>query len=712
MSGATPRERLLWLAAAHGVEAGFHDIWGRRHDVSDAGLRALLGDLGVPAESADDVALGLATAHHRYWRRLAEPVVAVAAPAETIEVLLRLPRRGPGDRVEWRLAPESGEARRGAADIDALPLKERADVGGLAHESRTLAIAAGLPRGYHRLALRAGDTEANVLVIVAPAHCYRPPSLDDGARVWGWSVQLYGLRSRRNWGVGDFGDLLALIDVAAMRGASAIGLNPLHARFANEPGRVSPYAPSSRLWLDVLAIDVEAVDEFAEADAVRARVRSPSFAARLDALRASALVDFEGVSDAKHDVLRELHAHFRRAHLAHATPRAAEFRAFQAQAGAALRRHATFEAEHEPLHASSASIERIEYHEYLQWHADRQLARAAARCDERGMAIGLYVDLAVSVDRAGSECRTFEGCYAASASVGAPPDDFNLSGQDWGLPPLIPEALRERGHAPFVQVLRASMRHAAALRIDHVMGLMRLYWVPHGATAGDGGYVRYPLDELLAVVALESHRNRCMVIGEDLGTVPDAVREALGRARVLSYRLLYFQRDASGDFIAPSAYPREALVSIGTHDLPTLAGWWSGHDLRLRDALGLFPDEASRAQLAHAREHDRLRLLVALARDGRLPADADVEALARGPLAPALVDAVHAWLASSPALLMMVQPEDWLGVVEQCNLPGTVDEHPNWRRKLPLAVDEFAADAASERLAAVLAAERGDTRRR
>jgi (1->4)-alpha-D-glucan 1-alpha-D-glucosylmutase len=213
-------------------------------------------------------------------------------------------------------------------------------------------------------------------------------------------------------------------------------------------------------------------------------------------------------------------------------------------------------------------------------------------------------------------------------------------------------------------------------------------------------------------VALESHRNRCMVIGEDLGTVPDAVREALGRARVLSYRLLYFQRDASGDFIAPSAYPREALVSIGTHDLPTLAGWWSGHDLRLRDALGLFPDEASRAQHAHAREHDRLRLLAALARDGRLPADADVEALARGPLAPALVDAVHAWLASSPALLMMVQPEDWLGVVEQCNLPGTVDEHPNWRRKLPLAVDEFAADAASERLAAVLAAERGDTRRR
>jgi len=712
MSGPTPPERLQWLAAAHGIEAGFHDIWGHRHDVPDSSLRALLGDLGVPADGDADVELGLATAHHRYWRRLAEPVIALAAPAQAIEVLVRLPRRGPDERIAWRLTPESGEALHGAADVDALPPRERADVDGVAFESRTLSIPAGLPPGYHRLTLRAVDTEANVLVIVAPAHCYRPSSLEDDARVWGWSVQLYGLRSPRNWGVGDFGDLLALIDVAAMRGASAIGLNPLHARFANEPGRISPYAPSSRLWLDVLAIDVEAVDDFAEADAVRAHVRSPSFRARLDALRASALVDFEGVSEAKHVVLRALYAHFRRAHLANATPRAAAFRAFQARAGAALRRHATFEAEHEPLHVAPAPIERIEYHEYLQWQADRQLAGAAARCEERGMAIGLYVDLAVSVDRAGSECRTFEGCYAPTASVGAPPDDFNLSGQDWGLPPPIPEALREHGHAPFVQVLRASMRHAGALRIDHVMGLMRLYWVPHGATARDGGYVRYPLDELLAVVALESHRNRCMVIGEDLGTVPDAVREALARTRVLSYRLLYFQRDASGDFAAPSQYPRDALVSIGTHDLPTLGGWWSGHDLGQRDALGLYPDEASREHLARARDEDRPKLLAALARAGRLPAGADVEALARGPLAPALVDAVHAWLASSPSLLMMVQPEDWLGVVEQCNLPGTVDEHPNWRRKLPLPVDEFAADAATARLAAVLAAERGDTRRR
>lgn len=332
--------------------------------------------------------------------------------------------------------------------------------------------------------------------------------------------------------------------------------------------------------------------------------------------------------------------------------------------------------------------------------------RAAARCRERGMAIGLYLDLAVSVDRSGSDAWSFPGCFAASASVGAPPDDFNLSGQDWGLPPLLPQALREHGHEPFVLALRANMRHAGALRIDHVMGLMRLYWVPRGAGARDGAYVHYPLDELLAIVKLESHRNRCIVVGEDLGTVPDAVREALATAGVLSYRLLYFQRDASGGFLPPQDYPRDALVAIGTHDLPTLAGWWQGRDIVLREGLGLFPDEATRDRHRSERALDRMRLLDALARAGRLPADADIEALAQNPLSATLVEAIHGWLAACPSRLMMVQPEDWLGVVEQNNLPGTVDEHPNWRRKLPLTVEALRADAAGAYLAAVLARER------
>lgn len=732
--GSSTRQRIGWLANAWGIESSWEDIWGRRHDVSDAGLRALLAQVGVPAATDDEVDRGLAQAHPRYWQRLAEPVLASTLPAERLEIALRVPRRGGGERVHWRLVLETGESTAGESDVDALPWQESTEVDGVRYELRRLGLEAPSAPGYHRLELRACGTETEVRVIAAPQRCFQP--LADEVRVWGWSIQLYGLRSDRNWGIGDFSDLLALIDAAASHGASAIGLNPLHARFTHNPGHASPYAPSSRLWLDVLAIDVEAVDDFAENEAVRQHVRSAGFAARLQRLREAALVDYPGVSAAKHEVLHELYAHFRRAHLARSTPRAARFRRFQASAGEALRRHALFEALQAHLHRADPSIwgwpvwpealrdvgspavrefeataiEAIEYHEYLQWQAALQLDRAAARCREIGMPIGLYLDLAVSVDRAGSDCWSYADCYAVSASIGAPPDEINLMGQDWGLPPLIPGALRERAYEPFVLALRANMRHAGALRIDHVMALMRLYWVPPGAGARDGGYVRYPFHEMLAIVALESWRNRCLVIGEDLGTVPEALREELARVGVLSYRLLWFERDAAGDFLDPSAWPRDALVSITTHDLPTLPGWWSGHDLRLRAGLGHFPDAATRELQFRARDEDRKRLVAALLHEGRLAAQTDVAATAAGALVPALVDAVHARLASTPARLMMLQPEDWLGIVEQSNLPGTVDEHPNWRRKLAASVAALRDDAGAARVAALLGAERRSPR--
>ncbi|MCD6681322.1 MAG: malto-oligosyltrehalose synthase [Burkholderiaceae bacterium] len=748
MAEGTPRQRLEWLALAYGVDPYYEDVWGRRHDVTDDGLRALLAQLDVDAGDDDQVERSLAQTHPRYWKRLAEPVVAIELPAAGIGLLLRVPRHaGETPTVEWRLAFEGGTTLAGSADIDALALRETTDVHGVRHEARRLEIDASPAPGYHRLSLQVGALHADVLVIAAPAHCFQPPAMRKGTRIWGWAVQLYGLRSTRNWGVGDFGDLLALVDVAASHGASAIGLNPLHARFAHNPAHASPYAPSSRLWLDVLSIDVQAVDGFDEAEDVRELVGSDAFRARLRTSRGCPLVDFPAVSALKHEVLRRLYSHFRRTQLATDTALAREFRAFQARAGRALRRHALFEALQEHFHSSdpsiwgwqvwpeefrdieseavrhfeSEAIESIEYHEYLQWHADRQLERAATHCRERGMAIGLYRDLAVSVDRAGSDSWSFARCYAMQASVGAPPDDFNLLGQDWGLPPFAPDALRARGHEPFVLALRSNMRHAGALRIDHVMALMRLYWVPPHAGARNGAYVHYPLDELLSIVALESHRNRCLVVGEDLGTVPPALREALARRRVLSYRLLYFERDAAGEFLRPGAYPHDALVSIGTHDLPTLPGWWVGHDLRVRAEMGLFPDEETRRAQTQARASDRSRLVAAMTAEGALPAgrdangadvDRDADDVAAGPLTAGLVDAVHRYLAGTPSAMMMIQPEDWLGVVEQNNLPGTTDTHPNWRRRLPVDLDTLAHEPATGRLAGVLGALRESPRAR
>lgn len=297
--------------------------------------------------------------------------------------------------------------------------------------------------------------------------------------------------------------------------------------------------------------------------------------------------------------------------------------------------------------------------------------------------------------------------YALEAGIGAPPDDFNLNGQDWGLPPLVPERLRDAAYAPFIATLRHNMRHAGALRIDHVMGLMRLYWVPPGGTPADGTYVSYPLDDLLGILALESQRNRCLVIGEDLGTVPDQVRQALRPLGVLSYRLLYFAREADGAFLRPADYPAQALVAASTHDLPTLRGYWQGHDLDVRRTLDLFPSQEVREQQIVARARDRARLLMALEREGLLPPGLSVHPVAVPDMTPELAAAIHVLVARTPAKVMMIQPEDVLGQVEQANLPGTTDQHPNWRRKLPLNLEEWQSDPRVLALAAALGRELG-----
>ncbi|MEX0638002.1 MAG: malto-oligosyltrehalose synthase, partial [Burkholderiales bacterium] len=400
--------------------------------------------------------------------------------------------------------------------------------------------------------------------------------------------------------------------------------------------------------------------------------------------------------------------------------------------GRAFRLHATYEALQAHFHARSTAtwgwpvwpqayrdhdsaevarfaqeqLERIEYYEYLQWQAERQLAQVSERCRARGLAVGLYVDLAVSVDRAGSDTWAHQECYALGASVGAPPDEFNPNGQNWGLPPLRPDRLRASGYRLFIDTLRENMRDAGALRIDHVMGLMRLFWIPPGKGAAEGTYVSYALEEMMAIVALESERQRCMVIGEDLGTVADEMRAMLARYEVLSYRLLYFERDAQGAFKPSAEYPRDALAAVSTHDLATLAGWWIGRDLRLRLELGLFPDEGVYEKQLVERAQERVRLMLALQHAGLLPDGVVVEPTGAQALTPELAEAVHLFVAAAPSRVMMVQLEDAIGVAEQANMPGTTTEHPNWMRKLPATLEAIAANGRVLSLAAALARER------
>jgi (1->4)-alpha-D-glucan 1-alpha-D-glucosylmutase len=588
-----------------------------------------------------------------------------------------------------------------AASVDELEEEER--------NPSTLFVtarASELPLGYHRVV----ENGRERTVIVAPERCYLPPEMRDG-RIWALATQLYGVRSERNWGIGDFTDLAALARLAGSCGARAIALNPLHELHPSEPRACSPYSPSSRLWLNALYVDVTAVPDFA----------GSSETPELRRLRDRAMVDYSGVARAKRAAFEALFASFRRRHLERpGDARAAAFRAFVRAGGEALERLALYEALTEHFRALDAGSfgwlqwpapfqdphgrevrafahahrDRVDFYQYLQWIADEQLHAASRIAAAAGA--GFYRDLAVGVDRNSADVWGDRATILESVSLGAPPDALNALGQNWGLPPLSPRALRAQGYAPFARLLRANMRHATILRIDHVMSLRRAFWIPLGRSPREGAYVNYRFDEMLAVVALESVLNRCAVVGEDLGTVPEGFRERMQAAGTLSSRLVYFERDYhSGRFYPPSAYPELAAASIGTHDLPPLLGWWTGDDLALRARIGLFPDDVTVRNAVDERRHARFMLVEALEHSGCADTEtvrrlrADAEAGGTRAVYDLLMPAVYRFLSKTPARLAVVAVEDVMGEAEAINVPGTTDQHPNWRRKHIATLEEI-----------------------
>jgi (1->4)-alpha-D-glucan 1-alpha-D-glucosylmutase len=729
-------ESLRQLAVAHGIALEYHDAAGRAQHADDDTLRNLLRAMHVDAESEADIAQALLDVADARCRQCLPPMIVLRSSARPWRVPACLHAEPAPGALFWRIATE-GEATRGqpiAAPMTASSGPYTVD--GQHFISCELGLDAELPDGYHAIELTDGTRSlAQATLAVAPLRCYRPASLRSGGRRYGAAVQLYSLRSRRNFGIGDFTDLATLVAQWAAAGADIVGVNPLHALFPQHPAHASPYSPSSRLFLNALYLDVQAVPGFDRCAEARRRVDGERFQAALRALRAEPFVDYEGVAAAKLEILELVYADARREAAAGRRSDWTAFDAFKTAGGEALRRHALFDALHAHFAARDPDVwgwpawpashhdpqgpaiaefadrhaERVDFYAWLQWQAALQRASVASRARACGLAIGLYADLAVSIDRGGADAWAWQHLYAIGASVGAPPDPFNARGQDWGLPPLIPQRLRDAGYAPFIAVLRANMRDAGALRIDHVMGLLRLYWVPAGAAPARGAYVRYPFEDLLGILALESQRHRCLVIGEDLGTVPDEVRVALAAHDVLSYRVLLFERGAEGRFKPPIAYPEAAVATASTHDLPTLAGWWEGRDIGLRAEHGqLRPDAGADGSMAE-RIRDRGLLLEALATAGLLPPDIPCDPQAARQMTPALADAIHAYLARTSCALFVVQPEDVFGVREQVNLPGTTFEHPNWRRKLPFELEDEKAVERLPALGARIARERPRT---
>lgn len=705
------------LCDLYGVYQEYYTIWGEHHPASDRTRRAILAAMGVAAE--DDAAVERSLRDHEYraWTRILPPVQVVREFSGALRIPLSIPAMHDGDAWRWRLRTESGQELSGEFVPASLEEGGRHHLENGEYLRRMLVLDLSVETGYHRLFVECGmNILADMPLIVAPQTCYMPPAIQGEGRVWGFAAQLYGVRSARNWGMGDFSDLRAMVNFCAESGAGTVLLNPMHALFPDAPEHASPYSPSSRVWFNTLYLDVEAIEDFAESEPARERVFAPESQEKLRALRGGTQVDYPGVTAAKREILELLYQHFRTRHLAQGSQRARDFRTFQAEHGESLRKLAQFEALQEHFHTlsevswgwpswpqacqdqhspevaafSEAHLERVEFYEYLQWQAFLQLESVGQRSWERGLSIGIMLDLAIGVAEGGAATWTRPELYALAASAGAPPDEINLMGQDWGLPPWIPHKLTEAAYEPFIELLRTNMRFAGALRMDHVMGLRRLFWVVRGLPAAEGTYVSYPFEDQLGILALESQRNRCLVVGEDLGTVPDEVRHALHPAGVLSTRILYFERQHDGRMKPPRDYPAQAAAAVTTHDLPTLAGFWQGLDIELRERLQLFPsDEVGNRQIA-SRNADRPHLLQALAEEGLLPPGGSTQPESLPEMTPELAQAVYAYLARSPSKLLLVQMEDGFGVAEQPNLPGTTEAvYPCWRLKLPVDLDTW-----------------------
>ena len=703
-SGAPGVETIGKLASAAGIAAEWSDISGKRTIVSPETKIALLSALGleVASEAQARDSLTRLTDETRL-RRLPFSLV-LRADQPLVASLRDTPRktdarieREDGAVAEWSIEAADG-VRRDLPD-------------GRSVTERTIPLPT-LPLGRHRLIVDGVECA----LTVAPPQAYSPTSAS--RKRFGAAAQLYALRraddSGRDQGIGDFSALAVAGEKAGRAGAAYLGVSPLHMLFPRDRGRASPYYPSDRRFLDPMYIDVEDDSGLPRDEAFTAVLASlaPQFAAA----SATAHVEYEEMWLAKRAALEAWSAAFVRLRAARPSdPLVADYHAFARSGGESLRRFAAFQAaadgdagpnwalwsqdlrNGDPKaidHAIERNRQGFEFALFCQWLADRQLGRAAQRARDHGLEIGLYRDLAVGAAPDGAESWAHAGALAHGVTIGAPPDPFSLQGQNWCLPAPNPVAGAREGWTSLSAVYRANMRHAGMLRIDHAMGLQRLFLIPDGARPADGAYLSYPIDDLIGHIALESERAQCMVIGEDLGTVPEGFRDRLMRAKITGMRVLWFERKGV-EFLSPASYPPTSVACVATHDLATLAGWWQAADIAERLELGLLSLGKAGEAIALRREEKRA-LLRALAAAGFAVSQTE-----DGPLPDATAAAVHALIGDSASTFAHAQFDDLVGETVATNLPGTDQERPNWRLKVG---SDVAGAFASHRAQSILAA--------
>jgi 4-alpha-glucanotransferase len=700
------RPMLERLAARMGILPSYIDQTGEsQRFTSDATREKLLAAMGFDVsteESTERELRRLRRAERRQWippvrvvrqrsRTLSTVKVRVPSmPVDTVHWRLRL-RIEEGMEQEWRGTLEGGRSRVVRLNLPVVP-----------------------PLGYHDLVVtfEGGDTVlgATQRLIVVPSQCLAPEARLRGRRGFGITANLYTVRSAKSWGAGDFGDVREMAQWLAREGGAFVGLNPLHA-LRNAGYDVSPYSPISRLFRNALYLRADDIPElqYAEAEDIRERITSPEFQRELAELREASMLDYERIMSLRAPVLEGLYRVFVEREVGAGTNRAHAFTAYIEREDPQLTSYATYMALAERVgpdarewppelrdwssdtvaEARRQLAERVDYHRWIQFEIDRQLGHAAAQAATEGLTLGLYQDLAVGSAASGSDVWSHPELFVQGATVGAPPDMYSDEGQNWGLPAINPHVLRATGYDYWVRLLRAGFRHTGALRIDHALGLFRMFWVPLGESAREGAYVRNFSEELFGILALESIRHGALVVGEDLGTVPPEVPKVLERWGVLGSKVAVFERDFhSGRFRPAGEYPRLSLATVNTHDLPPLAGWMQELDISLRSELGDLADPAQQAAQRSARAGDRAALVESLIEAGLLPHDAHHRLTAEE-----LVRAIHAFVRRTPAALVGISLDDLALESTPVNIPGIwQDRYASWSRRMSDSLEVLLAD--------------------
>lgn len=719
------------LALSYGIEPQYIDNWGRVQPTRLETKKKILKAMGVTADTPMQAKEAWHTKFNRNGSRLTEPTLVVSLCDLPEAFVFQVPAGVQGARpkaleVCLAVTNEHGATERFCYAQKDLSCSGTRHLGGVPCRRWDIPFPNLKALGYYwfRLSVtRKGHHESQTtLVVVCPDKAYIPPALYGDGRTAGVAISLYGVRSERNWGVGDFGDLKEIIDwVADDLQGGIIGLNPLHATFNRRPFNISPYLPISRFYRNFIYLDIYAIEDCRDCPEVQAMIEAGDTQALLCELRASDTVQYEGVAALKERALRQIFRTFLQNHWNRPggkTSQKRELEAYVQREGQLLENFATFCALDSTVRSRNPELwtwpqwppeyhrpdtgavqrfrqehrEEVLFYKYVQWLLEKQLSHIQAYARRRGMCIGLYHDLALAVDRFGADFWAYQDYFIAEARVGAPPDAFSQHGQDWGFPPPRMEKFREKGYDLFVKEIRKNCAFGGALRIDHVMRFFHLYCIPEGEPPKQGAYVSQPFEDLLRILALESVRNEVVIIGEDLGTVPPYVRQRLTEANILSYRVLYFEKDSQQNFIRPQDYPELALVTVATHDLPTLAGFWTHADMEARKKAGMFDKPQAMNEAVAEREADKAKLLGLSQELGLFPRDGPSDPRAYPEVTGEIHNAVVGFLATTPCKLFVLSQEDLFKELNQQNLPGTTGEYPNWSLKMKYKVEQLRKD--------------------